>query len=105
MQSMRKRQRVILASVFAATLTWSSGASAEDHVRGVVTARGNDGTVAMRTDDSSNLTVVLTDLTKIRRTSGLRELKVSSAELILGLRIHVEGEYEGGNRIVAERVS
>jgi OmpA-OmpF porin, OOP family len=73
-------------------------------VRGVITARGNDSTVAIRADDASNLIVVLTDATTIKRTDGFRELTTSASDLIPGLRVHLEGERQGGNRFVAERI-
>jgi OOP family OmpA-OmpF porin len=104
MQSRGRRQRVYVAAVFAAALTWPIGVFADDHVRGVVTARGDDGTVAVWTDDSANLIVVLSEFTSIRRTDGFRELTVSAAQLIPGLRVQLDGTYEGGTRFVAQTV-
>jgi outer membrane protein OmpA-like peptidoglycan-associated protein len=91
---------VVLASVLVATLTVSPLAFGEDHLRGVVAARGNDGTVTVRADDSSMVTVVLNEATKIKRTDGIRAVKVDAASLIPGLRVKVEGTLEG-NRFTA----
>ena len=104
MQSRRTRQGVILASIFAAGLGWSTGALAAEHVRGVISARGPDSTVAIRADDASSLIVVLTDLTKIKRTDGFRELRMSASDLIPGLLVHLEGERQGENRFIAESI-
>lgn len=104
MQSRRIRQYVILASILVAGLGLSTRAFADEHIKGVITARGDDGTVTLRADDTSMVTIVLNDLTKVRRTSGGRERKVEAAELIPGLRVHVHGEYETANRFIAEKV-
>ena len=53
----------------------------------------------MRTDDATNVTIVLRDYTKVRRVDGMREHKVSSAELIPGLRVRASGYYEAANRL------
>src|SRR3981189_265710 len=45
----RMRRGVILSVVLVAGLAWSPCASADDHIRGVITARGNDGTVTVTT--------------------------------------------------------
>jgi len=97
------RQSVVLASVLVAGLAWSSNAMADDHINGVVTGRGNDGTVLVQTDDSA-VTVVLQDLTKVRRTDGMRQVKESAASLIPGLRVHVDGDFDGPSRFVANRI-
>jgi outer membrane protein OmpA-like peptidoglycan-associated protein len=99
------RRGVILSLVLVAGLAWSPCASADDHIRGVIAARGNDGTVTVTTDDASGLIVVLKDFTKVRRVDGMRQLKASSSSLIPGLRVQVSGEYEGAKRFVAQRVT
>jgi outer membrane protein OmpA-like peptidoglycan-associated protein len=94
-----------MAAVCATALTWSAGVLADERVRGIVTGRGDDGTVAVRTDDSSDLLVALTELTTITRTDGFRELRMSAAELIPGLRVQLDGQYEAGNRFVAHTIT
>jgi|RhiMetdeSRZDD1v2_1073273.scaffolds.fasta_scaffold403397_2 OmpA-OmpF porin, OOP family len=105
MRFKRLREGVILSTLLVAGLAWSSNATADDHVRGVIEARSSDGTLTVRSDDASNVTLVLRDFTKVRRVDGMRQLKVSSSSLIPGLRIEVSGALEGANRIVAERVT
>ena len=100
-----KRQGRIVALSLAAGLVCAAGAFADEHVRGVVTARGEDGSVAVRADDSANLIVVLTELTKIKRTDGFRESRMSAADLIPGLRVQLEGEYQTPTRFIAEDIT
>jgi len=80
----------------------ASIAFADEHIRGVITGRADDGTMIVQTDDASNVSVILKDFTKIRRHDGK---KVSSAVLTPGLHVHVEGSYEAANRFVAEKVT
>ena len=105
MQQRRRRQCVVLASVFVAALAVSPRAFGDDQVVGVITGRGNDGTLIVRTDDSSMLTVALSELTRIRRTDGVRQERADAATLIPGLRVRLEGAFDGGNRFTAERIS
>jgi len=105
MQRRRWLYSAILSSVLVAGLAWSSPAAAEDHIRGVIAARGNDGTLTVRTDDASDLTVTLNDLTKVRRIDGMRQLKVSSSSLIPGLRVRASGTLDGANRFAAQRIT
>jgi OOP family OmpA-OmpF porin len=105
MQSRFGRRWMCVAAALGAFLTSSIGVFAEERVRGVITGRGDDGTVAVRTDDSSSLVVVLTDVTTIRRTDGLRELRMTTAELMSGLRVQLEGAYQGTNRFVAQTIT
>ncbi len=104
MQGKRVRQCVMLVWVFVAGLAVAPRALADDHVKGVITGRGNDGTVAVRADNSAMVTVVLTETTKIRRTDGARSEKADAATLIPGLRVKIDGAFEGAARFIAERV-
>jgi len=105
MQLRRWQQVVILSSVFLATLAWSPSVFADDHIRGVIAARGADGTLTVRADDASSLTVTLTDFTKVRRVDGARQVKVTSSSLIPGLRVKADGDFNGPSRFVAQRVT
>jgi outer membrane protein OmpA-like peptidoglycan-associated protein len=96
---------VILASVLVAGLAWASPAAADEHVKGVIQSLGSDGTVTMRTDDATDVTIVLRDYTKVRRVDGMRQLKVTSAALIPGLRVRASGYYEAADRFAADRVT
>src|SRR5438046_530057 len=80
----RLRQRMTLVSVLCAGLAVSSAAAADDHLRGVISGRGTDGTVTLQTDDSRTVSVVLADSTKIRRAFGQRMIRMSSASLTPG---------------------
>jgi OmpA-OmpF porin, OOP family len=105
MKLRRSGSAVILASVLVAGLAWAPCAAADEHVKGVIQTLGSDGTVTMRTDDATNVTIVLRDYTKVRLVDGMREHKVSSAELIPGLRVRASGYYEAVNVFAAERVT
>jgi hypothetical protein len=61
MKLRRSGSVVILASVLVAGLAWAPCAAADEHVKGVIQTLGSDGTVTMRTDDATNVTIVLRD--------------------------------------------
>jgi outer membrane protein OmpA-like peptidoglycan-associated protein len=105
MKLRRSGSSVILASILVTGLAWAPSAAADEHVKGVIQAVGSDGTVAMRTDDATDVTIVLYDYTKVRRLDGMRQLKVSSAVLMPGLRIKADGYFEAADRFAAERVT
>jgi OmpA-OmpF porin, OOP family len=105
MKLRRSGSAVILASVLVAGLAWAPCAAADEHVKGVIQSLGSDGTVTMRTDDATDVTIVLRDYTKVRRVDGMRQLKVTSAALIPGLRVRASGYYEAADRFAAERVT
>src|SRR3977135_2020093 len=102
MQLRRLERGVIISAALGAGLAWAPSAAAEDHIRGVIAARGNDGTLTVRTDDSSNLIVYLNDVTKVRQVDGIRQLKETSGSLITGLRVQASGAYEGTNHFIAQ---
>src|SRR5215510_8601031 len=103
MQSRRIRQFAVLASAFVAWLGLSTGAFAAERVNGVILNRADDGTITVQADDQSNVTVVLTELTRIRRTDGIRQETSDAATLIPGLRVRVRGDFDSGNRLTADR--
>jgi outer membrane protein OmpA-like peptidoglycan-associated protein len=106
MQSGRTWSRVALGPLFVAVLAWSwaTSAIADEHIRGLITERGDGGAVFIQTD-AGRLLVALSDATDIQRLDGIRPVKVSSAELIPGLRVRVDGEYETSETFVAEKVT
>ena len=104
MQRRPTQQVPILASILAGLLTITSVAFAEEHLRGVVTGRSNDGALIVRTD-SSEMTVVLNEATKVRLRSGVRVTKVDVPSLIPGLRVDVEGRLESTTRFAADRIT
>jgi OOP family OmpA-OmpF porin len=100
----RRNRQVILGVLLAVGLGVSTEAYADEDVRGVITARGRDGTLMVRTDDLSSLIVVLDDTTSVKRTDGLRDMKISSASLIPGLRVELEGTFLSADRFAARCV-
>src|SRR5262245_33002395 len=100
----RARAYFVYVSVFAASLSLSSIAFAEDF-HGVIAERHGDATLTVQADDASTVTVVIADSTKVRRSSGMGSSKVSTASLVPGLRIEVKGTYNDSNRLVADRVT
>jgi len=103
MRLIRTQCRVMLASLVV-VLGCSSLAFAADEIKGVITGRGDAGTVIVQTD-SARVTVVVDDATKVNRIDGIRPVMVSSSDLIPGLRIKAHGDYETPDKFVAKRVT
>lgn len=104
---MQRRCTRKIAKVLAILVAFagiSSAAFAAEHLRGVVTGRGTDGSLNVRTD-SAEVVVLLNENTKIRERSGIRSVKVEVPALVPGLRIDVEGQYESTARFMAERIT
>jgi outer membrane protein OmpA-like peptidoglycan-associated protein len=101
MQPNRTRPWMILVLVLFAGIGSASIAFADEHIRGVITGRANDATMMVQTDDSSTVSVMLRDFTKVRRSDGR---KANLSALMPGLRVHVKGTYQSMNRLVAEKV-
>jgi outer membrane protein OmpA-like peptidoglycan-associated protein len=80
---------------------------AEDvKVQGVIKGRSGD-TLVLRTSDSPEVTVLLTDSTDVGQLQGAfkaRNKKMSMAALIPGLPIRVEGSYDAQNQLVAATI-
>jgi outer membrane protein OmpA-like peptidoglycan-associated protein len=76
-------------------------------VEGLIKARNGD-TMVLQTSNSPNLTVQLTDNTKVGQVQGVfkaRRKEMSMAALIPGLAVKVEGTYNDQNQLVAKSVS
>ena len=76
-------------------------------VEGLIKARNGD-TMILQTSDSPNLTVLLTDNSKVGQVQGVfkaRRKQMSMAALIPGLAVKVEGTYNDQNELVATSVS
>jgi len=73
--------------------------------RGLITGRTAD-TLSVKTADG-NVTVVLTDETKVQKPKGLglRKAQMSFTALIPGLKISVDGAHDDQNRIVANTIT
>lgn len=75
-------------------------------VKGLIVGRDSD-TFTLRTLDSGDLTVVLTDDTKVVQPKGLlkvRKQEMGMAALMPGLKIEVEGIGDPQNRVVANTI-
>lgn len=74
--------------------------------KGLITGRDGD-TLTLRTLESVNLTVVLTDETKVVQPKGLlkvRKQEMGMTALMPGLKIQVEGVGDPQNRLVASTI-
>ncbi len=104
MHRFRLRSHATFALTLVVSLAWSSYALADDHLRGVILAHNEDGTLNVTSDDSTEVIVVIEDYTKVRRTTGVRRRSESPASLIPGLRIMVDGSFDDMNRLLADRI-
>jgi outer membrane protein OmpA-like peptidoglycan-associated protein len=98
------RQIARVLSILVALVGISSAALAEEHLRGVVTGRGTDGSLFVRTDTADTV-VLLNENTKVRERSGVRSIEVDVPALVPGLRVDVEGRYESTTRFMADRIT
>jgi outer membrane protein OmpA-like peptidoglycan-associated protein len=76
-------------------------------VEGIIKAR-NGETMILQSSNSPNLTVLLTDSTKVGQIQGVfqaRRKEMSMAALIPGLAVKVEGTYNDQSQLVATSVS
>lgn len=76
-------------------------------IEGIIKARNGD-TMTLNASSSPNLTVLLTDNTKVGQVQGVfkaRRKQMSMAALIPGLAVKVEGTYNDQNQLVAKSVS
>ena len=105
MQRRPTQPNLILAAILVGIVAITSATFAEEHLRGVIAGRATDGSLIVRTDDASDMTVVLNEATKVRLRSGIRSTKVDVPSLIPGLRVDVEGRQETGTRFVADRIT
>jgi outer membrane protein OmpA-like peptidoglycan-associated protein len=106
-----KRSAGNLASVgiLALTAIASLGIASADTIKaeGLIKARSG-ATMTLKTPDSDNLVVLLTDSTKVGQVEGvlkLRKKELSMAALIPGLAVKVEGNYNDLKQLVAASVS
>jgi OOP family OmpA-OmpF porin len=91
---------------FATLFSLCGVASAQsDKVKGVINGR-NGATMTVQTQDSGNVTVVLTDSTQVEEPEGaFRKKHLSMAALVPGLSIEVQGSYNDKNQMVADKVT
>jgi outer membrane protein OmpA-like peptidoglycan-associated protein len=101
---LRGRFNVIMA--FAALLLLCRAAAGQsDKLKGVINGRSG-ATMTVQTQDSENVTVVLTPATQVLEPEGVfRKKHLSMAALVPGLSVEVRGSYNAQNQLVAEGVT
>lgn len=103
-----KTRKLILASVVAICCIALASAYGGDEttVKGFITGRTGDS-MTLRTADGTNMTVALTDDTKVQQPKGLglRKQQVSWTELIPGLRVEVKGNTNAQGQLVASKIT
>src|ERR1700704_6897858 len=98
---------VVTVSFIGLALLTPMAAAQSVKVEGLIKARNGD-TMILQTSDSPNLTVLLTDNSKVGQVQGVfkaRRKQMSMAALIPGLAVKVEGTYNDQNQLVATFVS
>ena len=100
------RAAVCVGLVFAAFLLLCSTAAAQnDKVKGVINGR-NGAIMTVQTQDSGNVTVLLTNSTQVLEPEGVfRKKHLAMAALVPGLSVEVQGSYNDQNQLVADRVT
>jgi len=93
-------------SIIGLTLLSTTVKAQSVKVEGLIQARNGD-TMILKTSDSSNLVVLLTDSTDVAQVQGMlkaRKKEMSMAALIPGLPVKVEGTYNDQKQLVADSV-
>jgi OmpA-OmpF porin, OOP family len=106
-QFSRLRIPFVAALLLVGLTLFSATVTAQTKVEGMIQARNGD-TMVLKTSDSPNLVVVLTDTTEVGQVQGMlkaRKKEMSMAALIPGLAVKVEGAYNDKNELVAKSVS
>jgi hypothetical protein len=90
---------------FAACLLIHGTASAQnDQVKGVINERSGT-TMTVQSQESGNVTVVLTPSTQVEEPEGIfRQKHLAMTALIPGLAVEVKGSYNAQNQLVADDV-
>src|SRR6516165_9564898 len=97
----------VTLSLIALALLSPSIAAQSTKVEGLITSRNGD-TMVLKTSDSPNLVVLLTDNTEVGQVQGVfkaRRKEMSMAALIPGLAVKVEGTYNDQKQLEAKTVS
>lgn len=100
---------LVVLSLFVSVLALISPVAAAQSVKvqGIVKARNGD-TMILKSSGSPDLTVLLTDDTKVGQIQGVfqaRRKDMSMAALIPGLQVKVEGTYDDQKQLVAKSVA
>jgi outer membrane protein OmpA-like peptidoglycan-associated protein len=106
MQRNRLRNAFSIFLAFVAFLLLCGAAAAQsDKVRGVINGRSG-ATMTVQTQDSENVTVVLTPATQVLEPEGVfRKKHLGMTALVPGLSVEVKGSYNAQNQLIADTVT
>jgi outer membrane protein OmpA-like peptidoglycan-associated protein len=106
MKRNRLRNAFSIILAFAAFLLLCGAAAAQsDKVKGVINGRSG-ATMTVQTEDSENVTVVLTPATQVLEPEGVfRKKHLGMTALVPGLSVEVKGSYNAQNHLVADTVT
>src|SRR5271170_5181804 len=94
-----------LATLCAVLAFYALAAAQNDQEKGVINGRSG-ATMTIQTQDSGNVTVLLTPDTQVEETEGLfRKKHLSMAALVPGLSVDVKGYVNDKNQLVAGTVT
>jgi len=102
----RNRILFTVITVLAVGTLFSAASMAQVKAEGLIKGRSGDE-ILLKTADSPNLVVLLTDDTSVGQMQGVliaRHKEMSMAALIPGLKIKVEGNYNDQQQLVATKV-
>jgi OOP family OmpA-OmpF porin len=105
--NLRRIVHVVSVSLFGAVLLSTIALAQSVKVEGLIKARNGD-TMILKTKDSPDVTVLLTDSTQVGQVQGVfkaRRKEMSMAALIPGLAVKVEGSYNDQSQLVAKSVA
>jgi OmpA-OmpF porin, OOP family len=105
--SARRISQLMTLSLVGLGLLSTTLAAQSVKVKGFIKARKGD-TMVVQTSESQNVSVLLTDDTKVGQVQGMlkaRRKEMSMAALIPGLVVNVEGTYNDEEQLVAKKVS
>jgi OOP family OmpA-OmpF porin len=97
---------IALVSCLAVGMAYGASNGEKVKVQGMITGRTGE-TVTIKTNDGSNVTVVLDDNTKVQQPKGLglRKKQMSATVLVPGLKITVDGTGDAQSRVVAKSIN
>ena len=106
MESNKMRTSIIVVLAVEAFLLLCCIAVAQsNNVKGVINGRSG-ATMTVQTQDSGNVTVVLTPATQVEEPEGVfRKKHLTMTALVPGLAIEVKGSYNAQNQLVANTVT
>jgi OOP family OmpA-OmpF porin len=106
MRTKKVRRVLSVVQVLAACLLISGVAAAQNNEeKGVINGR-NGATMTVQTQDSGNVTVLLTPDTQVLEPEGIfRKKHLSMTALVPGLQVDVKGNVNAQNQLVADSVT